>query len=157
MKASYETNLSTQQTSKKESPWISDTDENCQRTEDHQSKTKKRKKIFSSLRFPKSARLRKRKDFLNCKKTSYQMEGKYFYLQILPNKSEKKLGITASSKFGNAVQRNRFKRQMREIFRINYSKLPYMHLHVIARKYAQKAPQSQLQTELLRLIQNICN
>lgn len=156
MKASNEKNVSAQQTSQKKSTRIPYSDENRQWTESHQPKTQKRKKVFGGLSFPKSLRLRKRTEFLECKKTSCQLEGKYFYLQILPS-AEKKLGITASGKFGNAVQRNCFKRHLREIFRKNYSVLPHIYIHVIARKYAQNATQHQLQTELMKLIARACS
>lgn len=157
MQETHEKNISAQQAQKKEGPRIPNSDENGKRPENHQPSQKEGPQVSRSLNFTKSMRLRKRQEFLLCKKSSFHEKGKYLFIDILPHETEKKLGITASSKFGNAIQRNRFKRKLREIFRLNLEKFPTMHLHVIARKYAQKATIQELEKELFELIHRLCD
>lgn len=46
-------------------------------------------------------------------------------LHLRPNGlGEHRLGLSIGRRFGNAVRRNRFKRHMREVFRLNRSSLP---------------------------------
>jgi ribonuclease P protein component len=68
--------------------------------------------------FPKSARLRKRPEFLKLSRTGRKIHSAHFVILSGDNDSgENRLGITVSSKVGNAVARNRIKRSVREFFR----------------------------------------
>ena len=69
-------------------------------------------------RFPKEARIRKRRDFLRIQNRGHRLWGRQFiaYVRPSPNKHSR-LGITVSRKVGGAVQRNRIKRWVREAFR----------------------------------------
>jgi len=69
-------------------------------------------------RFPKEARLRKRRDFLKVQHKGRRLWGRQFIVYIRPGQTERsRLGITASRKVGGAVHRNRIKRWVREAFR----------------------------------------
>jgi ribonuclease P protein component len=69
--------------------------------------------------FPKTARLRKRGEFLALSGRSRQFYGTVVVIQWKKNNEGKlRLGITIPKKFGQAVYRNRFKRLVREAFRL---------------------------------------
>ena len=79
--------------------------------------------------------------------------GTYFTLHLLPTaQQESKLGISAPKQFGNAVDRNKFKRRVREIFRMSKEKHNHV-IHVKPRPYAKTATFWQLQQEFISLIQ----
>lgn len=64
-----------------------------------------------------------------------------------------RLGITASSRYGNAVERNRFKRLVREAFRTSFSRLlPSQEIHVVPRQLAKNARLRDIQEEIGRLL-----
>ncbi len=65
-------------------------------------------------------RIRKRKDFLFLYKKGKRYRGKYFNLIYLSNDfSFSRMAVIVSKKVGNAVKRNKIKRQMRTLFRRN--------------------------------------
>src|SRR3979409_1222592 len=65
-------------------------------------------------------RIRRRADFQQAYEHGARIHGRYSTLFILPNKLDVgRLGIAATKKLGGAVQRNRAKRLIREVFRRN--------------------------------------
>jgi len=81
-------------------------------------------------------RIRKRKDFLFLYKKGYRYRGKYFNLIYLSNDfSFSRMAVIVSKKVGNAVKRNKIKRQMRTLFRRNKSLLKApLDIIIIAKK-----------------------
>jgi len=67
-----------------------------------------------------SQRIRRHEDFQEIYKTGARVHSRYCTLFLRPNQSAiGRLGIAATKKLGGAVQRNRAKRLIREIFRHN--------------------------------------
>ena len=72
-------------------------------------------------------RLRKSWEFQSVKKKGVKHMGSNFWLQIAFDNEDSqtsKLGIITSRRFGNAVNRNKAKRLIREIFRKNIKSFP---------------------------------
>jgi ribonuclease P protein component len=78
--------------------------------------------IFS---LPKANRLRKPSEFKRVYNQGKRFDGRLMTVFLLPSETEfQRLGITASKKgIGNAVQRNRAKRLLRETFRLSKTEL----------------------------------
>ena len=79
--------------------------------------------------------------------------GSRLVLYVRPNKLEKnRLGITVGTKIGKAVIRNRVRRRIREIFRLNEDKLACgRDLVVVARSRSIISEYRELENEFLRL------
>lgn len=79
------------------------------------------------------------------------MASKSFTLAGMPNaESSCRLGLTVSRKVGGAVQRNRVKRLLREVFRYNRQTLkPHLDLVVLAKPGIVDRTRAQLQDEFL--------
>jgi ribonuclease P protein component len=70
------------------------------------------------VRFRPAQRIRRRAEFRQVYEHGTRIHGRYTTLFILPNKLDVgRLGIAATKKLGGAVQRNRAKRLIREVFR----------------------------------------
>lgn len=76
--------------------------------------------------------------------------GSYIVLEIRDNqKPFSRLGITASKKFGKSHQRNRFKRIVREAYRLNTHQIPKgKDIHIRPRKKSLEAKCSDIETEI---------
>ena len=65
-------------------------------------------------------RIRRRPEFLSVQRTGIRTRGRYVTLFVLPNRQDvTRLGVIATRRMGGAVHRNRSKRLVREIFRLN--------------------------------------
>jgi len=107
----------------------------------------------SKLRFPTSFRVRSRFDFLRIQRCGRKVKGRCFILLTLENDLPfSRFGITVSKKNGNAVKRNRIKRKIREIQRLNRNEIVSgRDIVVIARKQAAEASFGEMESEYLRL------
>jgi ribonuclease P protein component len=95
--------------------------------------------------FPRSARIRKRADFLRVQQRGKKVSSGPLVGLILPAAGPTaRLGLTVSSKVGNAVVRARVKRQLREVFRRRRQSCPAVELVVIARPAAREASSAEL-------------
>ena len=92
--------------------------------------------------FPPERRIRKGSDFAAVLRKGRKRRCPYFTLHILPTPSRDcaRFGIIASRRVGGAVQRNRAKRLLREVFRRHSSWLPPgVDLVAVARDSIAKA------------------
>jgi ribonuclease P protein component len=72
----------------------------------------------SSAGFPRQRRIRKRREFSSVFDAGQRIHGRFFTFLLLQTTLDRsRLGIVASRKIGGAVQRNRAKRLIREMFR----------------------------------------
>lgn len=75
--------------------------------------------------FARSERLLKPDEFVKVRKSGKRFYTKSFTVFILPNSlGRRRLGLSAGSRVGNAVRRNRIKRLLREFFRLNKGSFP---------------------------------
>lgn len=96
-------------------------------------------------------RLRKRREFDRERGIGLRYECPAFLCRILPPMDPaarpcRRLGVIASRRVGGAVQRNRCKRLMREVFRLNQQHLPeHCDVIFIARRDLLEQPLSELE------------
>ncbi|MCI0673651.1 MAG: ribonuclease P protein component [Myxococcaceae bacterium] len=89
---------------------------------------------------PKPARVLHRRDFLLVQQKGRKMADGLFLALALPTRGEQaRLGITVSSKVGNAVERARIRRHVREAYRHRRAEWPPVDVVVIARQAAKAA------------------
>lgn len=83
-----------------------------------------------------------------------KVQSEYFVLYILENERlYHRLGITVSRKIGSAVVRNRIKRLLREIFRVNKQAIsPYCDLVVNAKRGVARVHNQQIQEDIVKAI-----
>jgi ribonuclease P protein component len=114
------------------------------------------------LTFPKSARLRRRSEFLAVKGHGRSFAEGPLAASWAPRKPDEtrvapgappavaRVGLAVSSKVGNSVIRNRIKRRLREAVRLELSLLPAIDLVLVARGSAKAATVEQLRAWLRR-------
>ncbi len=97
-------------------------------------------------------RLCKSADYRHLARASQKWIGCYLIVEYRANKSPySRLGITVTKKYGKAHDRNRFKRLVREAFRLNLDQItPGIDLNVKPRFQAKSATMSCIATELLQ-------
>ncbi len=116
---------------------LSKANEDSQRASNHQSPPPDRPQTALCLRrrFPKTARLRTRQEFRRVQRQGRRIQGLFLIFQFTSeNFNDIRLGMTVSKQFGHAVSRNRLKRRIREVFRLEKHRLPKgLSLHVSPR------------------------
>jgi ribonuclease P protein component len=76
--------------------------------------------IEASQKFPKTNRILKRGIFRRVYEEGRKIQARHFTAFVLQNSGEQpRIGITATRKMGNSVERNRARRLVREVFRKN--------------------------------------
>jgi ribonuclease P protein component len=92
------------------------------------------------VKLARTARLRRRREFLEVQRRGRRVfSGELLVLALASGSRWARIGITVSSKVGNAVERNRVKRWVREGWRELAADLPPVDLVVIARPAALAA------------------
>ena len=103
-------------------------------------------------RFQRGDRLKKRYEFRQVQLSGRRIHTPHFLIVVQPNALQNtRLGITVTKKVGTAVQRNRIKRVVREVFRRNRPLFPASHdLVFIAKRGSTGVDYSSLLSELQR-------
>ena len=90
---------------------------------------------MGSFSFPKKIKILNRTDYVNANRSGRRIHSRHFTVILRQNGlGITRLGVTVSKKTGNAVKRNRVKRLIRELFRLNKSRFPQGYDIVIAAK-----------------------
>lgn len=152
-----EAHIPAKQSPPQENAWISQTHENRQRPKSPQTPPPCRPKSprpLISCKFPKRLKLRKRFEFLKTTRQGQRLVGRFLCVDWRPSGlSETRLGLTVSSKYADAHERNLFKRRVREAFRSSRASLPAgLDINVVPRQLARKATLSEIRFELMSLL-----
>ncbi len=107
--------------------------------------------------FRKSARVRSRRDFLKVQDQGSKFSADCLLAAFSPRTDQlTRLGLTVSSKVGNAVVRNRIRRHLRELYRREQHSLPKgIDLVLIARSSAAQADHSALARAFGRVLSEL--
>ncbi len=81
-----------------------------------------------------------------------KIKGRYISLRYL-NTGEKKVGVGAYGKVKSKPVRNRIKRRLRELFRLNWDILPDFYIFMVGRSAAAEVEWKKLEKDFLRLIE----
>jgi ribonuclease P protein component len=104
------------------------------------------------LRFSRQQRLRRRAEFLHVQENGARVSTRHLLVLLTPraNDDVTRLGVVASRKVGGAVERNRAKRLLREVFRRNAAAFPERtDIVIIVRPGTHELSQAELDAELL--------
>ena len=146
----HETHLPAEQTQAQTEIRIPRPDEDRRRPQGDPTSSPSRKK--SPYGLTKTDKLRKRYEFQSVMKQGDRLVGKFLCIDRRKG-ARLRLGITASGRFGNSPERNRFKRLVREAFRTARSHLPPdLELNILPRQKAKGAKMGEIQDELIRLL-----
>lgn len=106
--------------------------------------------------FHKDERLRRKQEFDNVFKSGTRVHGRYCVLYVKPENS-RKLGVIVSKKVSKkAVDRNRFKRWFREIFRNNKDELSSkVHLILLAKPGIAQGSFDEVYKDVIRTFSKI--
>jgi len=101
--------------------------------------------------------LTKNHEFRRLYKKGKNAASKYVVVYSCRNgKAENRLGITVSTKLGGAVQRNRIRRRLKEIYRLNEQALRIGYdLVLVARMRSRYAGWSELESSVLSLFKKL--
>lgn len=83
--------------------------------------------------------------------------GRFIRINIRKVREGRQLGITVSRRFGKSHHRNRFKRMVREAFRLSQHQLPAaIQVNVRPLPNAKEAQSFEIQEDLLALLKDFC-
>jgi len=113
-----------------------------------------------NLSFKKAEKLRKNSDFLAVYRQGKKEHGKYLVIYFVYHKdSGRKAGFVVSKRVSKkAVVRNKIKRRLREIYRLNRFSLPEnIFLITVAKPEIVKADYNEIRDDLLEAFKKISN
>lgn len=116
------------------------------------------KELPLNFSFPKSLKIRKKIEYKSFYYSKKRYKGSFITLdyRFNENLSYPRLGITISSKLAKAHIRNKFKRRIREIFRLNQHSLDKnIEIHILARAMSKDLNYQDLEKDFLNLISSL--
>lgn len=129
----------------------------------HEQKTPRgdiKKQSLNHIRYKysKKMRLRTRGQYKRALQNAYKFNGRWIIAQLsLTNHPLPRIGITVTKRFGKAHLRNRFKRIVKEAFRLSQHSFTYsFDLIIRPRTEALKASMNDIQQELFSIVNNVC-
>lgn len=105
-------------------------------------------------RLPKSEIIRRREDFRALFQGGSRWEGVYLRIHYLPADG-RHVGFSVPKRFGNAVQRNRIKRLMREVYRKHRWCFGDYSIIIFARGRARQADYGLIRQEFEAFLQEL--
>lgn len=111
---------------------------------------------MAALSLPKPARLSRRAEFAAVRENGQSQHGKFMVLGtwLTPAAAPARIGVITSRQVGTAVERNRARRRLREIFRLHRHLLPGgLWMVVVLRRSAVRATFATLAAEWRALAQ----
>ena len=100
-------------------------------------------------------RLKRRDDFRRVFRAGMDWKGACFSLRIVENAAGPRIGIVVSRRFGNAVERNRVKRRIREGFRRVSAQLPAVDIIILPRPTCQRLEVEEFGRLLAKAIRDV--
>lgn len=99
--------------------------------------------------------LRERKDFKQAFSSGRKLESKYFQVTYVSNiQGKQRIAVVIGRKFGKAVLRNKIRRRIKEMYRLNREKFPSYTDYIIRPREASKYVSFyELRDNLLRLLE----
>ncbi len=142
--------------------WLSQKNENCQGADHHQPSSQARAQkadtgLGISKKFPKTARILSRNHYQNILRSGSKLVGKTVIMDYRLGKAVcPRLGITVSKRYGKAHDRNRFKRVVREAFRLCYTYFPHdLEINVLPRPPHTSPTTQAIMDDLLLLVKKV--
>ncbi|MFA6118544.1 MAG: ribonuclease P protein component [Parachlamydiales bacterium] len=118
----------------------------------------KRKCLQPNFSFPKKLRILKSFEYKALQLSKVKLKGTYISIDYRFNSllTAPKLGITVPSKMGKAYIRNRFKRIIREVFRINkHLLLSNLEINILSKDLKKDLKYSYIEQDFVSLISSI--
>jgi ribonuclease P protein component len=109
------------------------------------------------LRFPRSSRLVRRKDFEAVYRSGKRQAGRQFVVFCRRNGlGATRFGMSAGRRLGTAVVRNRIRRRIREILRLHQREIATgWDIVIQPRRVVGREPFASLETELVKLLRTL--
>ena len=157
----YEENIPAEHEAPQEKARVSNPDADQKRAQDPQRQTEKRTEEDLRLKregLPRVHRIRKRKEYREVYRIGGKAVGRYVVVfGLRRRRGGVRLGVTASKKVGNAVIRNRCRRRIREVFRLNRRRVAFeaIDLVVNARRDCALVPWAALVRDYVKCLERL--